>query len=272
VILLNGETATAIDALDRGLHYGDGLFETIAILEGMPLLWERHMARLRDGCARLRLPMPDGDLLRAEVLRVTAGATKSTAKILVTRGAGGRGYRPPAAVRPTRLVLGYPWPDYPEEHRRTGVTVRLCHTRLARNPALAGLKHLNRMEQVLARAEWSDEEVAEGLMQDTDGNLIEGTMSNLFLVQGGALFTPALDQSGVAGVMRAQILETAAALGVSCRVTTIPLAEAKSAEALFLSNSLFGIWPVRRWEERHYPAHPTVQRLQQRLLQEHACA
>jgi len=169
-------------------------------------------------------------------------------------------------------VMAHGWPDYPEEYTQEGVAVRLCETRLSCNPALAGIKHLNRLEQVLARAEWSEETIAEGVMLDTAGRMVEGTMSNLFLVRGGALVTPSLEQCGVAGVMRAQVMESAAALGIPCHVTTVSLEEFSAAEGIFLTNSLFGIWPVRQFEGRTFSVSPLVQHLQQRLRQDHACA
>jgi len=149
------------------------------------------------------------------------------------------------------MVHTRPWPDYPEEYRKLGVPVRWCETRLARQPRLAGIKHLNRLEQVLARAEWRDE-FAEGLMCDTEGQVIEGTMSNLFLVQKGTLVTPDLSQSGVAGVMRAEVLEQADRLGIPHVLQPVSVGMVEQAEELFLTNSLIGIWPVARLEAQHY--------------------
>jgi 4-amino-4-deoxychorismate lyase len=272
VNLLNGQPASTLDLHDRGLHYGDGLFETIAVDRGEPLLWPQHMARLLEGCRRLRLPPPDTDLLRSEAGQVLAGAGRATLKILITRGSAGRGYRAPRDAQPTRLLMRFPWPDYPVDNGRTGVVVRLCETRLARNPALAGLKHLNRLEQVLARGEWDDPGIAEGLMLDTGGCLIEGTMSNVFLVRAGGLVTPALDACGVAGVMRARVLEAAASLGIPCATADLTPADAEAADALFLTSSLIGLWPVRQLGERRYAVNPIVQTLQQQLFLDHACA
>lgn len=271
MILHNGEPTETLDALDRGLHYGEGLFETLAVHRGTPLLWDRHVARLRDGCQRLGLPSPNVDQLQDEVGRVAGDAVKCAVKVMITGGVGGRGYRQPASASPSRLVFGYPWPDYPDHWRQTGVVVRLCRTSLSRNPLLAGMKHLNRIEQVLARSEWRDDDIAEGLMQDTEGHLIEGTMSNLFLVHNGSILTPTLEQCGVAGVMRAQVLATADRLGMPVEVKEITVAEALSADALFVTNSLLGLWPVRQFEERIYAVNPLVHRLQQQLQRDRAC-
>lgn len=182
-MLINGQDSTTLSAQDRGLLYGDGLFETIAIRNGAPLRWERHLQRLMLGCERLGIPCPDVTTLTLESLDLCKGHDRAVLKLIVTRGVGGRGYRAPAQLQPTRILARHPWPDYPD-HARDGVRVRLCDMRLAQQPALAGIKHLNRLEQVLARAEWNDEDIAEGLLFDREDHVIEATMSNLFLVCG----------------------------------------------------------------------------------------
>jgi 4-amino-4-deoxychorismate lyase len=249
--LVNGHVADGLPVRDRGLQYGDGLFETIAMQDGAPQFWSRHMRRLAEGCRRLELPVPEADQLRDEVARASAPATRAVAKIILTRGSGARGYRPTAGAMPTRVVQGLPWPEYPEHAAHQGVVIRWCATRLARQPRLAGIKHLNRLEQVLARAEWR-EEYAEGLMCDTEGLVIEGTMSNLFVVHQDTLITPDLSESGVAGVMRGAVLDAAARLEIPQVVQPLKPVMVEQAEALFLTNSLIGLWPVARLEARHY--------------------
>ncbi len=261
MILINGIAANKVDVADRGLHYGDGLFETLAVRAGKPLLWDRHLERLSAGCARLGFPQPDEDLLYKEAAQVCAGVTQGVLKIILTRGVGGRGYRPPAVAHPTRMVARYPWPGYSAQSAAQGIALRVCATRLARNPALAGMKHLNRLEQVLARNEWADSGIAEGIMLDNEGQIISGTMSNLFLVKAGALLTPDVTQCGVAGVMRGLILDIAARLNLAPRVTGLTLNDALEADELFVCNSLIGLWPVRQLAERHYPYGPVSARL-----------
>ncbi|MCL5801850.1 MAG: aminodeoxychorismate lyase [Gammaproteobacteria bacterium] len=249
MMLINGQPAEQISAHDRGLHYGDGLFETIAVKNGIPLLWERHMLRLNSGCSKLGIPQPDYPLLRAEAHQICAGAEQAVLKIIITRGAGGRGYRPspltPHASPATRIVARYPWPEWPQRCWQEGVRVRICQTPLGINPLLAGIKHLNRLEQVLARTEWDDPDIPEGLMLDQTGSVIEATQSNLFIVKGGRLLTPDLSSSGVAGIMRACIIEIAAKLSIPCTVTRLTLTEVQAAEEAFLCNSLIAVWPIR---------------------------
>lgn len=274
MILINGVQQESIEAVDRGLHYGDGLFETIAVTGGKPQLWQPHMQRLQEGCRRLGLPSPDMVQLQRESEQLCRGVDKAILKLIITRGSGGRGYRPPVPAHPNRLMFRYPWPEHADE--KTGIVVRLCHTPVSCNTALAGIKHLNRLEQVLARQEWDDESIVEGLMEDGRGNLIEGTMSNLFAVRGGMLLTPDLSECGVAGVMRAKVLELAEALSLAYQVSKLPIAELPQMDELFITNSIIGIRPVSRCDAIDYDIdnNPYTRRLQsalyQRLGSEHA--
>jgi len=264
---VDGVAGAPLDPGDRGLHYGDGLFETLAVADGRPRHLDRHLARLKDGLARLGIPA-DPAPWTPELLSAAAQAPegRGVLKLVVTRGSGGRGYAPPDAPVPRRFLFLHPWPTGVEAGRRAGVAVRWCRTRLGEQPALAGLKHLNRLEQVLARSEWRDPAIAEGLLCDGAGRVVEGTRSNLFLVRDGVLLTPRLDRCGVAGVMRGLLLETAAALGLEVRVTDLRPDDVEGADELFLSNSVIGLWPVRCLEGRTYPAPgPLTRRLQEAL-------
>jgi len=244
-LLINGREGYQIDAGDRGLSYGDGLFETLAVSAGSPCLWEDHMQRLEAGCLRLGIPVPEWEILRKDVLREIGSAQQGVIKIIVTRGSGERGYRLPDKVVPTRIVRYTPWPEHPRNAREEGVAVRVCSSRLGLNPALAGLKTLNRLEQVMARSEWSSPKIAEGLMRDSEGRVIEGTMSNLFLLRRGGVVTPDLSRCGIAGVMRRVIMTTAEEIGIRVSTEEITLEALMHSDGLFLSNSLIGIWPVR---------------------------
>ena len=260
-LLINGKPSELLPALDRGLQFGDGLFETLAVKDGRPCLWDAHLARLRLGCERLGIPMPDPESLRAEAESLVAGHARAVLKLMLTRGCGGRGYRPPDDPQPNRVMLLAEWPDYPAEWQSTGVKIRLCRTRLGLNPDLAGIKHLNRLEQVLARSEWDDPAIAEGLLCDLDGRVIEGTASNLFLQRDGRLLTPRLDRCGVAGVMRARVMQLAESMGQPVLEQDLGLVDLERAEALYLSNSLIGIWQVRQFAERDYAGakpHPVM--------------
>ncbi|WP_111412375.1 aminodeoxychorismate lyase [Billgrantia lactosivorans] len=226
---------------DRGLAYGDGLFETVLVRDGEPLLWARHMARLAWGCRTLGIAMPASTVL--DGLPGQAGAGLRVLKLIVTRGSGGRGYLAPSSAEPRLL---WQVDDFTPQAQRweSGVRVRHCRLALGIQPALAGLKHLNRLENVLARGEWDDPEVAEGLLRDSRGNLVEATCMNLFWRRHGRLETPRLDGSGVAGTLRAALLER---LEIS-EVARGPEALV-DAEAVWLGNSVQGVWPVVRLDD-----------------------
>jgi 4-amino-4-deoxychorismate lyase len=269
--LVDGVDTDAVSSRDRGLHYGDGVFETMAVADAAPLLWDRHLKRLAHGAARLGIVLPPADVLLAEARRLCAGHRRAVLKLIVTRGVAGRGYAPMPGSDPTRVLSLFPWPDHPIDYGEEGVQVCICRTRLGSNPALAGIKHLNRLEQVLARSELSGA-CAEGLMLDEDDLVVEGTMSNLFAVIDGVLTTPDLTRCGIAGVMRELIIEEARDILGSCRIQDVTCAEIERASEVFLTNSLIGIWPVRciDWSAplgdiRAYRAGPITRQLKLRI-------
>jgi len=258
---VDGRPATDLPLSDRGLAYGDGLFETIAVRGGRAVLLSRHLARLSEGAQRLSIDL-DLSAIETELSAFFAELGEGVAKLMVTRGDGLRGYAPPQPASPRRILLGNPPPNYPLGNAEQGVRLFPCVTRLAEQPLLAGLKHLNRLEQVLARGEWQDAAFAEGLMRDVSGRVIEGVFSNLFLVKDGVLLTAELSRCGVAGVMRAEVLAQAEHLGVALRVRDIAFDELLQADEVFLCNSLYGIWPVRELAASVWPAGPLTRKLQ----------
>ena len=255
---IDGERTVKLPVADRGLQYGDGLFETLAVHHGRIILLSHHLDRLQEGCGRLVMPMPDRDLLQKELSTAAEGQEDAVLKLVLTRGSGGRGYRPPSATVVRRILFLHPWPDYPVIWAEEGIRVRLCETRLALQPKLAGIKHLNRLEQVLARSEWSESDgFQEGLMLDLDGMVVEGTMSNVFASpREGVLVTPDLSHCGVAGVMRRHLLESARGARVEVQVKPLSLAELQGCAEIFLSNSLMGVWPVAELEGRRHAVGP----------------
>lgn len=265
MLLVNGEATHAIDVADRGLHYGDGIFTTLPVRSGIPLFLEEHLERLSRDAAQMFLPSPDHGVLAREARQLAGYRPDAVLKILWTRGVGGRGYQCPQPESPTRVLALYPPPDYPESCYQEGVKVGLCTTRLGHNAALAGAKHLNRLEQVLARREWTGSDVREALMRDQDGFVVEGVMSNLFIVEGGTLRTPPLDRCGVRGVMRARVLRAAAELGLAVEQDRLGLERVLAADEVFVTNSLIGIWPVAELEGRGFRPGPLAKALRERL-------
>jgi 4-amino-4-deoxychorismate lyase len=251
VIAVNGVIGAQVSPLDRGFAYGDGVFETCKMLNGKIPLWHLHKERLLKSCEQLLIPVAI-DLVEAQLANLvrSLAATdieNAVVKIMVTRGEGGRGYRAPDSVSPTIVIGVFPAANYPQSYFSQGIVARLCDSRLSCNPSLAGLKHLNRLEQILARAEWQDDAIAEGILLDTQSNLIEAIFSNIFLIKNGELFTPDLSEAGVAGVMRRFIIETLAPqAGLKVHVERLRFADLIGADAVFLCNSLYGIWPLRK--------------------------
>lgn len=264
-VWVNGRPDAALSPLERGLHYGDGLFETIACLGGRPRFLNLHLERLARGCTRLGIELPDREELRREILAAAAEAPSAIVKVLLTRGpAVARGYATTGSEQPTRLTLRYRREDEPR-NAQDGVRVRTAAQRLGENPALAGLKHLNRLEQVLARREWSDGAIAEALMFSSSGMLISGVMSNVFLVEGARLRTPLLDRCGVAGVMRQVVLREAARAGIAAEEAPLDAGDLARARELFLTSAVIGLRPVRVLDGRACEIGAVTRELQQRL-------
>lgn len=258
---VNGQPSACLALADRGLAYGDGLFETIKVRHGRAILLERHLARLQEGCQRLAIPC-DLSLLRQEILAYMQQLGDGVCKLILTRGSGQRGYSAPQPCFPQRILQAGSLPQWPVAHREEGICLFPCQLRLSQQPALAGLKHLNRLEQVLARAEWADPHYAEGVLLDQQDRVVDGVFSNIFMVQGQQLITADLSRCGVAGVMRAELLARAQAAGIAVVVRDISLAEFLQADEVFTCNSLYGIWPVREYAAQHWSVGPLTRRLQ----------
>lgn len=246
-MLVNGLPQNFLPIGDRAVQYGDGLFETVKIKAGTPLYWDRHLTRLRASCERLQIPC-DFQLLEAEVSQVLSSIENHDQgshilKIIVTRGPGGRGYAPPPIVSATRIMQLHSFPDGYARNATDGIQAQRCHHPVSRNRALAGVKHLNRLDQVMASMELT-ENAAEGLMCDDTEHLIEGIKTNVFLVFEGRIATPALTEAGIAGIMRDVALEHFSSQGRPVDVRPIHIGELNNASELFVCNSVLGVWPV----------------------------
>lgn len=259
---VNGQPADGLALADRGLAYGDGLFETIKVRGGQAALLERHLVRLQEGSQRLNIPC-DMPLLRGELNDFMGQLENGVCKLILTRGVGQRGYSAPVPCHPQRILQAAPLPQWPTAYRQSGVRLFACQLRLAEQPALAGLKHLNRLEQVLARAEWADPAYAEGVLLDQQGRVVDGVFSNIFIIKNQQLITPDVRRCGVAGVMRGELLERAAAAGIAVQVQDISVQQLLQADEVFTSNSLYGIWPVREYTGHHWPVGAVTRTLQQ---------
>ena len=248
-IFRGGTRLEAVPADDRGLAYGDGLFETMRVHRGAIPWWDDHWSRLSLGAERLGIPLPDEARVRDEAAFLFADRGDGVLKLLVTRGAGERGYAPPTDPAPTWIVSRHALPTRPGR----GLRLHVCATRFASQPALAGIKHCNRLEQVLARAEAERAGADEGLLLDSAGHVVGATAANLFAFVDGRWATPAIVDCGIAGVCRAKLLSSLDA------VERMPmLAEVEAADAVFLCNAVRGILPVARLGAREWSPHPAM--------------
>ncbi len=262
---VDGQQGALLSPASRAVRYGDGVFETICVRDSAAEYLDRHRQRLQAGCEKLRLSFADWTQLEAELEQRASELGDGVVKVILSRDADSLGYRFGADQGVTRIVSTHPLPALPREWATQGIRVRICDLRLGLQPRLAGIKHLNRLEQIMARAEW-EQQYAEGLLLDYNDQLIEGTMSNLFVVQDGGVSTPPLGSCGVAGVTRSVLLDLAAELGISARRRAMTLADLESAHEVFLCNSLIGIWPVISVADRfEFTVGPLTRRLQQAL-------
>ena len=273
IYFINGKPAKTVPVDDRGLSYGHGLFETIRLSNGTAPLWSYHFSRLIGGATKLGIKI-DAQLLESYLEQLTTACpADGIIKIIVTAGSGGRGYRS-SSLYPNYLLQWFPLPDHPPSHQQLGIALKFCMHPLSHSPQLAGIKHLNRLDQVVARAEWEDE-YTEGLMLDQQGNVVEAVSSNLFFYREGVWLTPKLDQCGVKGIMRQYLMEQLMEQSTEQKSTNFSLQVEEatcsldlllSADEVFVCNSIIGIWPVLSLEERgSWPLGAHTIRLQNSL-------
>lgn len=267
--LIDGEPCAQLSVSDRGFSYGDGLFETILVVGTILPFKQLHWQRLQRGCERLGIVL-DVNLLEQYIDKLLQHLSKSDGnsqqksilKIIVTRGMGKRGYKPSTGAIPT-IVLQLSKKPEPIDYN-DGVALCLCKHRLGLNPSLAGIKHLNRLDNILASMEIDSEKYQEGLIFDLNDNLIEAVSRNVFIIKDEELITPILDNCGVAGVARDLILEKyRQQLSLLTKEKPITRDELFNADEVFLTNSIDGVWPVKSIEDKKIPVGPAAQKLQQ---------
>ncbi len=262
-VFINGVEKTELNVNDRGFQYGDGLFETIAYQQNKLQYIDAHFQRLREGCERLSIDCVDEALWLNDIKQCALKAP-SIIKLIVSRGVSARGYKCNNSNAVTRVTIASDMAEYPQENYH-GINTIICKTPASINTALAGIKHLNRLENVLARQEWNDKNITEGFLFNHSGYLIEGTMSNVFCVKDNTLYTPELNLSGVAGIMRAQIIERAKKSKIKVCISNITEPMFLKMEAMFITNSLIGLWPVKQVDDTVFKTHEIVEFLQDEI-------
>jgi len=250
-ILVNGSNdVDQVSIHDRGLMYGQCVFETIAVNNGKPCLLDDHLDRLCSGAKVLGIGVDRKAVIR-DVLLLASPLSRGVVRVNLTMGEGGRGYQNPDEQKTTRIVSQHDYPSHDKRYWTDGVVLGVVDIRLSRQPSLAGIKHGNRLEQIIARSQWR-EGWQEALLLDEDDSVIEATQSNVFIVKGGHLITPSLEASGVAGVMRQCVINQAKSDGLDVAIEAINIDDVKQADEVFLTNSVIGIWPVKEFDQVKY--------------------
>jgi 4-amino-4-deoxychorismate lyase len=261
MIVVDGNESDHLPVTDRSIQYGDGIWETFRVRQGKIMFLLEHMQRLKQGADVLGLDYNEQTLIDQLIAKAQQWGD-GVLKLIISRGSGGRGYAPPSIQQARQIISFHPLPDYPEVYKHAGVRLGLCETRLAHQPLLAGFKHLNRLEQVLARQELSPE-FQEGIVRDYADNIIEGTMSNVFFLKNNEVFTPDLSQCGIKGVVRNWVLKTLGDNQHNVQVSKqVKLRDLLEAEAIFLTNSVIGVWAVKSFQNREFPVVDLVKDLQ----------
>jgi len=275
---VNGMMTDQLPASDRGLMYGDGLFETMRLQAGKLRHLEQHLQRLLAGCKQLAIPVSPASIesqLQSFLSQLQHQTINNAViKLIITRGSGGRGYQPPVDAKPRIILQSFPLPAMLSHYRQHGITCITAKQTVSSPAALPGVKHLNRLEQVLASIELQQatqqhEDIQEALMVDSAGNLLEGTKSNIFLANEDSLFTPSIAEAGIAGIMRQLVLTLAEQRGWSLVVGQLPVTQIQSFQEMFVCNSIIGIWPVNcvsvGGQDILFPQHRFAREIQQVL-------
>ena len=265
MLLVNGSSATTVSAQDRGLTLGDGLFTTLYLKNHQPTLWSYHVARLREGCARLKLPLPDFDLLYEQCSQLATDYDEACGKIIITRGAGGRGYSPQGCDTPTVIVSAHSYPIHYHDWQLGGICLEVAEQRLGCQPMLAGLKTLNRLEQVLLKNELDERGIPEAIVLDWQEHVVEAVTANLFWRKGEQIFTPDLKLAGVCGVMRAFVIQQLTSWQYKVTPVSTGLSALLDADEVWITNALMGVVPVTGIKDVKYQDHRFVKRLQNAL-------
>jgi 4-amino-4-deoxychorismate lyase len=264
MFLVNGQPADSLQLTDRSIHFGDGLFETMLCKKGILQFWNDHYERLCEGCYRLHIPVPEQSLLETESRRLLDTVNRdetARVKLIISRGSGGTGYAPPELQQPARIFSWQYYQPLPDTPLRVGVST----VRLGEQPLLAGLKHLNRLEQVMARHEIQDSDLDEALMLDQHERVVEGISSNVFWFDEDVLCTPSLQRCGVAGIIRGRVIQVANKLGITVKEDDFSLNDAVHSRGLFLTNSLMGMRSAGELGGVPMHGHPLVAQLQHAL-------
>lgn len=260
---INGLEQSQLAARDRATQFGDGCFTTAAVRNGRILLADAHLQRLQESCRRLLLPAVDWAQLEREMQRAASGQSQAVLKVIISAGEGGRGYSRAGCSEPTRILSLSSWPQHYLQLQQQGAKLSLSPVRLSRNPLLAGIKHLNRLEQVMIRAYLDQTDADEALVLDTAGKVTECCAANLFWRRGEKVFTPALQHAGVDGIMRRYLIAQMVKAGQQCEMVECEPAQVMAADEVIICNALMPVLPVRQIDEVCFSERTLFEQLRQ---------
>ncbi|QQA77668.1 aminodeoxychorismate lyase [Pectobacterium parmentieri] len=246
MLWVNGQLQEQLLVLDRGTQYGDGCFTTARVCDGEIVWLDRHIVRLQQATERLLFPLVDWESLISEMKQAALGRANGVVKVMLTRGVGGRGYSTQSCAQPSRIVMQVDYPVHYTDWRGQGISLNLSPVALAKNPLLAGIKHLNRLEQVLIRAHLDQTSADEALVLDTSGALVECCAANLFWRKGHRVYTPDLSQSGVDGVARQHIIALLVGSDFELQIVSEPIGVLADADEVLICNALMPLVPVNQ--------------------------
>ncbi|NLS53945.1 aminodeoxychorismate lyase [Hafnia alvei] len=249
---LNGTPAEVISLGDRGLHYGDGCFTTARSVQGRIDDIHAHLRRMQSACSRLFIEPVDWTAWLAEFRQAAIETGNGVVKAIITRGSGGRGYSISAVENPRRIFSNGAIPAQYAQWQEDGITLAVSPIRLGINPSLAGIKHLNRLEQVLIKAKLEQTKAHEALVLDSEARLVECCAANLFWRIGQQVFTPTLANAGVDGLMRQRIVRILAESEYELSIVSASLDALQDAEEVFICNSLMPLLPVNKAGEYRF--------------------
>jgi 4-amino-4-deoxychorismate lyase len=266
VVWVNGQPDATVSPLDRGLAYGDGLFATMRVNKSEIQFIESHFLRLTQGAQRLGFQWQPTAALRERLLQCAKDNPQSCLKILLSRGVGGRGYTPPnSSPSITEIVSVHPFPSFYQDWQKTGISLQSSDVLLARQPRLAGIKHCNRLEQVLIKSVALANGIDDWLVLDSNKNIIESSMANLFFETDAGIITPQFSYAGVAGMMREQVIYQLLEMKFSVSVTEINVDILSQVKHVFMTNSLLGVVDINKIDQQSFKIAPYTSLLREQL-------
>lgn len=270
MFFVNGIQQQNVSISDRSFQYGDGCFTTVLVKYGQPLLLSEHKERIELTCQRLFIPPLDWNKVEEWVeAAIDASDHKQLAfsglKIHVSRGTGGRGYSPTGVGNTQVTIQTFVYPAHYPTWQSEGIRVGISTTKLGLNPLLAGLKHNNRLEQVLIKKEIDDSEYDDNIVLNIQDYAIEASAANLFWVIGCTLYTPELSNSGVAGIKRKQVLAYAQQHKLMVNINHFTLNDVLRADEVFITNALHGVVPIIQIDNEKFNIGATTRAIQEKL-------